>query len=414
MLFQTNSVLAQKKRPMPKPRVLTAREIAAKVLPSVVLIMTQDENGNSIAQGSGFVYKPGLVVSNLHVFERASKAIVKDVKTGEMSKAVAVVGMNAKDDICVIRVDNLKYPSLPIGDSDSVQTGDEIYVASNPKGLEGSFTKGVISGLRTDLGLFQFDAAISAGSSGGVLLNTKAEAVGIIKSSLVSGQNLNFAIPVNMLKQLPLDFNHPIRLAGACALSDRGKNGLKGLVKEVFEYSPYADDWWNRTMYDLDGTETRITSYMASLKTTLVFIRRYNDNRLLVESSYWSNDRLKDEKKWSREEAIEKRLNDWIGGRIESNVDGSRFVFNSYGELVLEDNPKAGVKFVTEFDGFGRKMRQTAFYRGELDSETRFSYKDDKHGNWIEKYEAKWTRRYSLPRGDEPFDLIVKRSITYF
>jgi serine protease Do len=157
-------------------------------LPSVVLIITQDENGKPISQGSGFVFGSGLVVSNLHVFERATKAIVKNVNTGEVSKAIEVVGMNAKEDICVIRIDNAKFPILPLGNSSSVETGDEIYVASNPKGLEGSFTKGIISSLRSDVGLFQIDAAISPGSSGGVLLNQKAEAIGIIKSSLISGK----------------------------------------------------------------------------------------------------------------------------------------------------------------------------------------------------------------------------------
>ncbi len=82
--------------------------------------------------------------------------------------------MNAKEDICVIRIDNMKFPTLSLGNSNTVETGDEIYVASNPKGLEGSFTKGIISSLRSDVGLFQIDAAISPGSSGGVLLNQKA------------------------------------------------------------------------------------------------------------------------------------------------------------------------------------------------------------------------------------------------
>ena len=105
LLFQTYSVEAQKKRPLPEPKVLSARQIAEKVMPSVVLIITQDENGNPISQGSGFVYRPGLVVSNLHVFERATNAVVKNVKTGETSKAVEVVAMNAIDDICVIRIE---------------------------------------------------------------------------------------------------------------------------------------------------------------------------------------------------------------------------------------------------------------------------------------------------------------------
>ncbi len=275
LLFQSNFVEAQKKRPAQTAKTLSAREIASKVLPSVVLIITQDENGNPISQGSGFVFSSGLVVSNLHVFERATNAIVKNVKTGEISKAIEVVGMNAKEDICVIRIDNAKFPVLPLGDSSSIQTGDEIYVASNPKGLEGSFTKGIVSSLRTDVGLFQIDAAISPGSSGGVLLNQKAEAVGIIKSSLVSGQNLNFAIPINKLKTLPYKFKHSIQLAGACAYRDREKEKLVGLVKSVTEREMPKQSNTGQingteaivtsiVIYDLDGNEVERKIYQAT------------------------------------------------------------------------------------------------------------------------------------------------------
>jgi S1-C subfamily serine protease len=292
--IQPQIIGAQKKRPAKKTTKinLTSRQIADKVLPSVVLIITQDENENPINQGSGFVIGKGLVVSNLHVFERATNAIVKNVKTGEVSKAIEVVGMNAKEDVCVFRIDNTKFPILSLGNSSSVETGDEIYVASNPKGLEGSFTKGVISSLRNDVGLFQIDAAISPGSSGGVLVNEKAEAIGIIKSSLVSGQNLNFAIPINKLKNLPYKFQHSILLAGACAYQDKDKDKLKGLVKSVTEKSRYTivesgkviqtEPVINRIrIYDLDGN--KIEDHFFSVKGELIdkFIYTFDENRLL-------------------------------------------------------------------------------------------------------------------------------------
>jgi serine protease Do len=123
LLLHINFVEAQRKRPIQTAKTLSVREIANKVLPSVVLIITQDENGKPISQGSGFVFGSGLVVSNLHVFERATNAIVKNVKTGEVSKAIEVVGMNAKEDICVIRIDNTKFPILSLGNSNSAETG---------------------------------------------------------------------------------------------------------------------------------------------------------------------------------------------------------------------------------------------------------------------------------------------------
>jgi S1-C subfamily serine protease len=291
LMLHLNFVEAQRKRPIQAAKTLSVREIANKVLPSVVLIITQDENGNPISQGSGFVFASGLVVSNLHVFERATNAIVKNVKTGEVSKAIEVVGMNAKEDICVIRIDSTKFPILSLGNSTSVEIGDEIYVASNPKGLEGSFTKGIISSLRSDVGLFQIDAAISPGSSGGVLLNQKAEAVGIIKSSLVSGQNLNFAIPINKLKVLPHKFKHSIQLAGACAYTDRAKNKLKGFVKSVIEKSRFSEVKNRRLIetepvinsiskYDLDGNMAEFHQYSVEGVFAWKYIYKYDENRL--------------------------------------------------------------------------------------------------------------------------------------
>ncbi|MBK7803734.1 MAG: trypsin-like peptidase domain-containing protein [Chloracidobacterium sp.] len=125
---------AQTKRSNAKSRVFSPQQIAVKVLPSVVIIVTEDENGQPLSQGSGFIYKPGLVVSNLHVFERATNAFVKNVKTGEISKAIEVVAMNASQDICIIRIDNTKFPVLTLGNSHTVRTGDEIYVAQS-KGI---------------------------------------------------------------------------------------------------------------------------------------------------------------------------------------------------------------------------------------------------------------------------------------
>ncbi len=143
--------------------------------------------------------------------------------------------MNAKHDLCVIKINDNSIPSLSLATAERAKIGDEVYVASNPKGLEGSVTKGIVSSVRSDVGLLQIDAAISSGSSGGAVVNERAEVVGIVKSSLIDGQNLNFAIPVEYLKSLRLNFTLPIVAAGACAYRDRDKDKLKGLVKSVVE-----------------------------------------------------------------------------------------------------------------------------------------------------------------------------------
>jgi hypothetical protein len=86
---------------------------------------------------------------------------------------------------------------LSLGDSNAVQVGDSVYAVGNPRGLEGTFSQGIISSVRivgTDK-LIQLTAPISPGSSGGPVLNGRGNVIGVSVATFRSGQNLNFAIP---------------------------------------------------------------------------------------------------------------------------------------------------------------------------------------------------------------------------
>ena len=91
-----------------------------------------------------------------------------------------------------------------LGNSDLTQVGETVYAVGNPRGLEGTFSDGIISSIRLRDGdkLIQITAPISRGSSGGPVLNQKGEAIGVSVLSVINGQNLNFAIPSNYLKSL--------------------------------------------------------------------------------------------------------------------------------------------------------------------------------------------------------------------
>lgn len=94
-------------------------------------------------------------------------------------------------------------PVLSLSKSDKLTIGEKIYVLSNPKGLIGTISQGIISSeIRKvkDIELLQIDAPISPGSSGGAVLNARGEVIGIATGSLSSGQNLNFAIPSSEIK----------------------------------------------------------------------------------------------------------------------------------------------------------------------------------------------------------------------
>lgn len=319
----------------------------------------------------------------------------------------------------LFRIDNTKFPIIRLGDSHSVKTGDEIFVASNPKGLEGSFTKGIVSSVRetetgktaygevdayikntigkTDRTLFQIDAAISSGSSGGVVVNTKGEAIGIVKSSVISGQNLNFAIPIEQLTTLWLKFRHPIQLAGACAYRDRDKEKLNGLVKSVTEKARYQSVENGRlietepvttgiNVFDPDGNKIESHFYSVEGEFFLKFIMMFDESRLVISSNEVSPNGRSNKVEMSFEQSIKAKLNTRrFSSEFVTNEKGDTQFFDSHGNMVVWNI--GGTKQVYEYDNEGREKEKVQWRNGRIEIRTRYRYKDDKFGNWIEKYE---------------------------
>ena len=192
---------------------LTSREIAETALGSTVHLGIFDAQVKPLARGSGFFVAPNQIATNYHVIE----AILNEGAIGgaklvgkEDIYAIENVVVHSKNhDLAIVKVKGVKItgidvPALSLGDSDTIQIGDKVYVAGNPEGLEGTFSDGIISAIRgnsTDK-FFQMTAPISPGSSGGPVLNNRGEVIGISVGGMERGQNLNFAIPVNYLKPM--------------------------------------------------------------------------------------------------------------------------------------------------------------------------------------------------------------------
>lgn len=182
----------------------TAREIAQNSFPSVVMLVMEDSNGQPLSLGSGFFVKEGIVTTNLHVIEGASKGYAKIAGKKSKYDIAGIVAIDAKRDLVLLAIKGAKAPSLPLGNSQNVAVGDEVYAIGNPQGLEGTFSQGIISGIREvdPDKLLQITAPISPGSSGGPVLNSKGEVIGVAVATFRGGQNLNFAIPSNYLEHL--------------------------------------------------------------------------------------------------------------------------------------------------------------------------------------------------------------------
>lgn len=182
----------------------TAREVARKAFRSVVLLVMEDENGQPLSLGSGFFVGDSLVATNLHVVEGASGGYAKLVGTSTKLNIEGTLGVDRLRDLALLKLSGGTAPLLVLGDSGKVAVGDAVYAVGNPQGLEGTFSQGIVSGIRkvgSDT-LLQITAPISPGSSGGPVLASTGGVMGVAVATFQGGQNLNFAIPSSYLKLL--------------------------------------------------------------------------------------------------------------------------------------------------------------------------------------------------------------------
>jgi Trypsin-like peptidase domain len=181
-----------------------ARQIASATFPSVVLLVMEDERGQPVALGSGFFVKENVIASNFHVIEGASRGYAKLVGQKTKYDITGVVGLDAEHDLVLLAVEDTNAPALKLGDGTKVAVGDTVFAVGNPQGLEGTFSQGIVSGIRQfdTNSLLQITAPISPGSSGGPVVDADGKVIGVAVATFKSGQNLNFAIPAKHLGDL--------------------------------------------------------------------------------------------------------------------------------------------------------------------------------------------------------------------
>ncbi|RKU19210.1 hypothetical protein C6503_08345 [Candidatus Poribacteria bacterium] len=180
------------------------QQIAKKALASTVLLVMEDANGQPLSLGSGFFVRDGQVATNLHVVKGASRGYVRLVDQKTKYDIEGITAVNAERDLVILKISVPGVQVISLGDSDMVQVGSPIYAVGNPRGLEGTFSQGIISSIRkvgTDK-ILQLTAPIPPGSSGGPVLSDKGQVIGVSVATFRGGQNLNFAIPSNYLKKL--------------------------------------------------------------------------------------------------------------------------------------------------------------------------------------------------------------------
>jgi S1-C subfamily serine protease len=240
-----------------------------------------------VAEGSGsgsVLDKDGHILTNLHVIEGAREIRVT-LHTGNTYDA-DLVGQDPLNDIAVLRIRAPQSDLLPLvfGDATRLRVGQRIYAIGNPFGLERTLTTGIISSLNRTLpaqddrrmkAIIQIDAALNRGNSGGPLLNSRAELIGMntaIASSTGENTGVGFAIPISTIQRVVpqlIKNGHVIRPeTGIVAVqTDRGlvvarlqpggpgeRAGLQGfrVIREQMQRGPYL---YERTRIDQSAAD---------------------------------------------------------------------------------------------------------------------------------------------------------------
>jgi thiol-disulfide isomerase/thioredoxin len=207
-------------------QALTPKEIFNSASKSIVFIVTGDANGKPLMQGSGVAFGGGLVLTNCHVLEDAYSVAVET-----QGKAYAASRLrNDKDrDLCSLMVAGLPSPKVRIGSVSNLSIGDKVYAIGAPRGLELTFTDGLVSSIRTGQ-ILQTTAAISPGSSGGGLFDEYGQLVGITTLTLKDSQGLNFAVPVEWATALASN------QSGVPATQDRSEDEIEIAKAQLNNY----------------------------------------------------------------------------------------------------------------------------------------------------------------------------------
>lgn len=174
----------------------------------------QSQSNTMVAYGSGVVLSPdGYIVTNNHVVEGADE--VEVTFNNKVVRQANIVGTDPASDLALIKVDGADFDYLTFGDSDKVKVGEWVLAVGNPFNLTSTVTAGIVSAKARNIGILgegsnvesfiQTDAAVNRGNSGGALVNTRGELIGInaaIASHTGSYEGYSFAIPSNIVRKV--------------------------------------------------------------------------------------------------------------------------------------------------------------------------------------------------------------------
>lgn len=197
--------------------------VVASARGTVVLLKTFDRRGKVLGLGSGFRIAGGRLVTNAHVVAGAARVEIFDDAGTLLGIARSADMLSTTVDLAILPSVGSRAPFLPLANASPV-IGEHVIVIGAPEGLTNTVSDGIVSAQRKigSRQVLQISAPISPGSSGGPVLNTRGEVVGVSEAILREGQNLNFAVPASdviaLVASRPGQFEFP-------ALAEEGPQG---------------------------------------------------------------------------------------------------------------------------------------------------------------------------------------------
>lgn len=223
----------------------STREIYEASKGAVVLLLAYDSRGMPSSLGSGFFFETNRIASNQHVVDGASRVVFRVIGSKDVQEVKRIASVSRALDLAILEVEHGQRPLKIVG-IEKLAVGDKVVAIGNPRGLEGSVSEGIVSGVRgsDEIKIIQITAPISPGSSGGPLFTAKGDVVGVTTATLKDSQSLNFAVPASLLLTLR-EKGKEWEPAGAKALPahEKGNAGVRLVSPELvpgFDWLSYS------------------------------------------------------------------------------------------------------------------------------------------------------------------------------
>ncbi len=244
---------------------------------SLVKIYCYDFYGKESATGSGFVAFDGqTVITNYHVACEGYKIKISTDQDNSYD-VDSIITYSEEKDICILKLtEDTGIEPLTFGNPDDIKKGENVIAIGSPLRTKNSVSKGVLSGKITskDFDVLQFTASISSGSSGGALFNDYGEVIGVTFASYENGQNLNLAIPINVVSDL---------------YNNKGMSTEPELLyKRTYPYVDFLKKSVETTIKDLNNSPSAVTGNCI-IKS--VYISSFNGENLETSTQAFITDR---------------------------------------------------------------------------------------------------------------------------